>query len=52
MGSAEIIFVSASYLMDTDTDMVTDIKCMIKFKIKSDLNEYGYEVDIQRIHIL
>jgi hypothetical protein len=50
MDSAKIIFISTSYL--TDTDMVTDIKRMSKFKIKFALNKYGCETNIQRIRIL
>jgi hypothetical protein len=43
MDSVEIIFVSASYLT------VMDIKWKSKFKIKSVLNEYEYEANIQWI---
>jgi hypothetical protein len=47
MDSAEIILVSVSYL----TYMITvmNIKWMSKFKTKSGLNEYKYEIYIQRI---
>jgi hypothetical protein len=43
MDSVEIIFVFASYLI------VMDIKWRSKFKIKSVLNEYEYEANIQWI---